>query len=159
MTYKTHMIGGIALASVVHMTTLQMTEMQMIGYYGATLVGALLPDIDHPKSLISQYTLGLHYLFKKCKHRGFTHTLLAVGLLVVGLQVAFGMTPFVGGLGIGYLSHLLLDALNPRGVPLGYPLTKKHLSITKVKTDSNGEYMVLGMLVMVAGYCIYHILT
>lgn len=158
MTYKTHIIGGIALASIVHMTTLQMTQIEMIGYYGCTLVGSLLPDIDHPRSIISQYTLGLHYLFSKCKHRGITHTLLAGVILEVAMIVLFGTYPSIIGLGIGYLSHLLLDGLNPRGIPFFYPISKKNYRLLKIRTDSNGEYVILGMLFVLTSYCIYHIL-
>lgn len=157
MTYKTHIVGGIALGSIIHLTALQMTGIEMIGYYGCTIVGSLLPDIDHPKSFISRHTLGFHYLFKKCKHRGFTHSLLAVMILGISLCGMFGMNRAVLGVGIGYISHLLLDMLNPRGVPLGYPITKIKCRIGNIKTGENGEYIVLGIIVAVVCYCIYHI--
>lgn len=159
MTYKTHMIGGIALAGVIHLTAIQMTEIEMIGYYGFALLGTMLPDIDHPKSFISRYSLGLHYLFKGCKHRGFTHTLLAAIILVMLLGGFFGMNAAVFGIGIGYVSHLLLDALNPRGVPILYPFTKAKYHVANIRTGGEGEYVIFGMLVVVALYCIYNILT
>lgn len=59
------------------------------------IIGSLLPDAD---------------LFLKIKHRGFTHSLIfALPLMLV--------TP----LGLGVLSHLILDLLTPSGVRLLFP--------------------------------------
>lgn len=158
MTFKTHMIGGIALAGVAALGMIEVTGLDLFVYYGASIVGSLLPDIDHPKSWISQNTFGIYKLFKGLGHRGATHSLFAVFMLEGILLALFGAHPIVLGLGIGYFSHLLLDMLNPRGVPLAYPFFKKKFKVAKLRTDESGEYVVAGMLIMAAVYCVWQTL-
>lgn len=47
------------------------------------VVGALLPDLDHPKSFLGKYNpfTGL------MKHRGFTHTILGCSVLALPLYL------------------------------------------------------------------------
>ena len=87
-------------------------------------------------------------------HRGFTHwggwyigLFFIVPLLrlrpvmpagTADIAVDFGL-----GLALGALSHVLLDSLNPSGVPL-FPLRKKpRLSLNLVSTGSWGELVFL----------------
>lgn len=104
----------------------------LAGVSGAA-VGALLPDLDHPKSMLGRQlpfiSLPLSKIFG---HRGITHSLLAVaGVLAAGLHAAEAMpwspwlVALVQGAALGYLSHLLADAFNPAGVPLLYPSWKR----------------------------------
>ncbi len=91
------------------------------------LLTALLPDIDHPRSIIGQqlkwFSVPVARIFG---HRGFTHSLLAVivGWVLIQLKVSHnGFIPadVFHAMVIGYLSHLLADALTPAGVPLLWP--------------------------------------
>ena len=78
MTWKTHIIGGaqigIVLASVAHGTA---TDSAII--FSASMLGSVLPDIDHPRSKLarSDAFVGLlsRVISKFTKHRGFTHTI------------------------------------------------------------------------------------
>lgn len=58
--------------------------------------------------------------------------------VVVGSFVPY----YVVGLSVGYLSHLLLDALNPTGVPFAYP-SDKRISVANITTGSTLENFVL----------------
>ena len=148
MTHKTHLVGGVVLASVIHQHFFTMTEVQFACYYASALVGSLLPDIDHPKSLISQKVALLHYPFRKLGHRKATHSLLAV-IISMGLMYLLFGTNYIGwGLGIGYSSHLLLDMLNPRGVPLLYPFIKYKYKLGNIHTGEKGEEIVYFLLVV-----------
>lgn len=95
----------------------------------AGAVGALLPDLDHPKStagsMLPFVSVPLSAAFG---HRGATHSLLATGLcLALGLAAAqavpsvHSLPVLALGLAIGWLSHLAADMLNPAGVPLLWP--------------------------------------
>jgi len=106
------------------------------------LLGGLLPDADHPSSKLGRRLPGVSHLIRwSLGHRGPTHSLFFVSLLVFGVMAAMSAlgTPvrwvhFTGasatgwvsvcGLSflIGVLSHLLADAPNPQGVPLFWPL-------------------------------------
>ena len=73
-----------------------------------TEIAALLPDID--------LKIGL-------KHRGVTHSLLALALIVgaawyVDHRLALPI-------GIGYSSHLILDMLTIWGIPVLWPVQKR----------------------------------
>lgn len=152
MTYKTHIIGGTALAVLVHKYGLNMPELEMIGYYTGAMIGSLLPDLDHPNSWISRNTFILYYPFHKLGHRKATHSLLAVILLLIVLSLFFGINNIVLGIVLGYLSHLILDMFNPLGVPLLYPLIKDKYKIGKIRTGESGEYIVVVLLIILTTY-------
>lgn len=92
----------------------------------AAVVGSLIPDIDHPKSFISHWNaftqMISHGVSTITTHRGLTHTLygLFIWLFLIGLALShFNMSwmgPVMFGAVSGYLSHLLVDSLNPQGV-------------------------------------------
>ncbi|KEY58427.1 metal-dependent hydrolase [Serratia sp. DD3] len=93
----------------------------------AALLTSLLPDIDHPKSLLGQRLRWIAIPIARIfGHRGFTHSLLAIvgGMLLLQLDV-YGRwlipADVLHAMIIGYFSHLLADALTPAGVPLLWP--------------------------------------
>jgi inner membrane protein len=86
------------------------------------VLGALLPDIDHPNSRISHKAGIAGAPFRLFGHRGFTHSLLALALVWLGLAAI--QIPLVYGLAfiIGYASHMISDAMTPSGIVLLWPL-------------------------------------
>ena len=150
MTYKTHIIGGLALAIAVNKQLIPLEGMEFIYYYGSAVVGSLLPDLDHPKSWISSKTIILHYPFRKLGHRKATHSLFAGGFLWAVLTLPFGINFVALGSLLGYLSHLILDMLNSKGVPLFYPFTKEKYKIGNIYTGDIGEYIVAVLLIIVS---------
>lgn len=88
-----------------------------------TTLGALLPDIDTPTSLVGKTCLPVfRVLERRFGHRTVTHSLL--GLVLASAPVLpFGLVSpdwplaFV----LGYLSHLLIDCVNKSGAPLFFP--------------------------------------
>lgn len=84
------------------------------------IIAALLPDIDVTRSLLGRLLFPVSKRINKYyAHRSITHSLLVLSL-VSSIGLLFG-TEVVLSLLIGYASHLLLDMLNPSGVPLFYP--------------------------------------
>lgn len=103
----------------------------------AATFGALLPDVDHPNSVISK-RLGIPF-YKLFRHRGITHSLLGWSLFTFGMYMLgnclFGYASFNQplehvsfclwfGLIIGYFLHLLEDSWSRAGIRWLAPFTK-----------------------------------
>lgn len=88
-------------------------------------VGGMMPDIDSKTSFITNALVVPKYL--PLKHRGITHSLPVTAMVYV-------VNP---ALGIGYLSHVLIDLLNKRKVSLLLPFSKKKYALGLAK--SNGK--------------------
>jgi inner membrane protein len=87
------------------------------------VLGALLPDVDTPTSLIGKLCLPLARLLeRRFGHRTVTHSLLGLALFT-GPLVSLGLInpQWPLAFGLGYLSHLLIDCANKSGTPLFYP--------------------------------------
>lgn len=93
-------VGMLTAAAVNHWTPL---EVGMDGGF-LILIGALLPDIDHPRSTFGRW----NPFAKKMKHRGKTHTILGSLLLSLPFYYFGGWfsTLYVF---IGCMSHLAAD--------------------------------------------------
>lgn len=120
-------------------------------------VGGLLPDLDHPESALGRRIPVISVpLSALVGHRGMTHSLLAVTVLLIALVAVTTASalPFNSGtlsvlpggafnnfsqlvpaLIIGYLSHILGDSMTPSGVPLFWP-RKRTYSFRLFKTWS-----------------------
>ncbi len=88
----------------------------------AGALGALLPDLDHPQSALSN-RVGIAGLpFRLLSHRGVTHSLIAAAaaLLIAGM-VPVEWRPYAIAAALGYSSHIVLDGLTVTGVPLLWP--------------------------------------
>lgn len=142
----------------------------------ALIGGALLPDIDSGHSAIRRETgtdeshlggklIGAGLRTVGIKHRGVTHSLLALALVglvaVAGRDFLVGVLHWqVGGLALpvalltGYSAHLLGDMLTVAGVPLLWPWRHNfHLlpGPMHFSTNSWKEHLVtvaLGVLVV-----------
>lgn len=93
------------------------------------------------------------------KHRGFMHTLILPACMVAALFVikepVFAI--LLQGLLIGFVSHLFMDILNPKGCPILYPISKSNIKIMNIKTGGKGEN-VAGAVVaacIIVGILIY----
>ena len=142
MTVKTHVAGGLLVGII----ATQIMDVH-IGYALISGLGALLPDIDEPHSTIGRKIPG-SFLFKFLfGHRGFFHSLLAAGLFYLALFLVADHA-VAQLMAAGYISHLLLDALTPSGVPFLYPI-KKRYSLDLIKTGGIREYAFLFAMVVI----------
>ncbi|MEA9391062.1 metal-dependent hydrolase [Acerihabitans sp. TG2] len=128
MTAEGHLI--FALASTILAKKMELSPALAHGDWWHIIAGglltSLLPDIDHPKSVLGQRLKWLSLpIARVFGHRGFTHSLLAImgGILLFTLHIAPGIVPLDAfhGMIIGYLSHIVADMLTPAGVPLLWP--------------------------------------
>lgn len=181
MVKKTHTQGGYIVGlttnPIMINATLQVDNfiyrliLTCIYIYGAYF-GSLLPDIDLKNSYISKRMPLVYKVFgSKQKHRGFTHSMLSVCLILIICKVIFVVSKedkavgvFSAGIWIGYVSHILLDMFTKEGVEFFYPL-RKTICFTKMKTSSYKErklnkilqlgiYMLIGMNVYATFMCI-----
>lgn len=123
---------------------------------GLAALGALAPDIDHPKSWVGRrlrfLSVPVSMIFG---HRGITHSLLAV-VACVAMMTGDGWGPGDGWgwkaapVWIGYLSHLLADSLTPAGVPLFWPI-KRTFGLALARTGSPLEWLLVGVVAFFAG--------
>lgn len=132
----------------------------------AAMVGGLLPDIDHPKSAIGRQLPWLsHPLSAIFGHRGFTHSLLAIVIMLgalflftasgEGSQLRWLVVPLC----VGYLSHIVGDSFTPSGVPLFYPKRKTY-SFKLFKTRSFMETLVVSIFTLSIFFSleVYHLI-
>lgn len=120
----------------------------------------MLPDVDHRLPVVS--------------HRGPTHSLLfavVVGAAFAGVAAVAAdalslfaadlpaVVPF--GFFVGFVAvaaHLLGDLLTPAGVPLFWPLSGRHYSISLARADSrvaNAALFVLGIFAVTVTTLLY----
>ncbi len=129
MTAEGHII--FAIASAIFVKRAELTPVLADGDWWhiipAALLTCLLPDIDHPKSLLGQRLKWISGpVARAFGHRGFTHSLLAVLGALALFQINMpqdGLIPAdaLQGMVVGYLSHIAADMLTPAGVPLLWP--------------------------------------
>lgn len=147
MRYNTHLMGGVATVAALYAIAPEATVEVGLAMTAGTLIGSLFPDIDHKGSFIGKRLKLLSFLVRMTTgHRGATHApillvALSIALLFVGNLFGFGQMWLFGIIGFfcGAISHVLLDALTPAGVPLMYPFSKESTNFAKIKTGSFGE--------------------
>lgn len=155
MTKETHSSGGYLFIAL---TFLKFNSMYLNDYsilyklilfaicFQSANLGSLLPDLDTRKSYISKKWPYLSkFISKRCKHRGFTHSLLFLLILLEFLKliISIGENNIIlicisYGILIGYISHIILDAFTYEGVDLFFPLGF-NLKLSRLKTSSKGE--------------------
>ena len=135
--YRGHLAGGIIIGvgliyglSKVNLMPYFESTTSLLKYVGGCVFGALLPDIDHPKSMLGSKLLPIsEILYGTVGHRTLTHSILfsfVVGILITVLgQPSLGLGTFVG-----CISHIMLALLSfGNGVAFLYPFYKKKIKI------------------------------
>ncbi len=120
MLAKTHVAFGV-LAGL--LTLKYATISNELLFITLVILGVFLPDVDHPESKVNntlKITKIIPFFFS---HRGFFHSIFAAALVFGALWYWAG---FIYGFGlfVGYLSHLLSDALTVSGVNFLHPVAK-----------------------------------
>jgi|GEM_PF-361034 len=124
-------------------------------------LGSLFPDIDTTASFIGRIFSPIALsLERRFGHRTITHSLL--GMMVFALifisLVFFRNKLFFICLILGYLSHILIDALNKSGVPLFYPNLIRAVipgnERFRITVASREEFIFLGILLAFTAFVI-----
>jgi len=137
MLWRTHFLAGAAAGLLLAGQTDIKTAVLSAGVAG---IAALLPDIDSPDSKIGRLIPVIPRLFKTVAgHRGAMHS--AIGAIAMFILVALFLrwgthVPRLHDLILmGCLSHLVMDSLNPQGVPWLWPYGT-HFGLPLVQTGS-----------------------
>lgn len=151
MTYKTHINGGLLVGLLI---TSQINNRLIIPtavIIGGSVIGSLLPDIDHTKSYIGKRIKPVSKVVNKLAgHRKLFHAPL-IYLFLYAICIGYDFDKitllFIQGIFSGILSHLILDSLTIGGLPWFYPFSKKKFSFAKIKTNSQFEYGFCSVLI------------
>ena len=145
MTGRVHGVAGVAaavlLASVLPgETPARLTDLTV--YLVAAASGALVPDLDTPGSMIARalgplrFVLWMVLRLIGVGHRGATHSLVGLAAASAAIAALGGallppaLVPrIVAGFAVGYASHLVLDAMTVRGVPLWLPVSSRRVHL------------------------------
>ena len=117
MLARTHLV----FALLIGLLTFKYFNLNPILFIVITSLTSFLPDIDHPKSKIGRkikiLSYPINFIFG---HRGFFHSIFVALVLSFAIWYFFGnyYIPFL----IGFVSHLIGDALTVQGVNFIYPL-------------------------------------
>lgn len=167
MLGRTHLSAGILTGEIVVLASGKTDTTSAIILIATAAVGSLLPDIDHPQSMLSSSNRISQNVSESIsavtQHRGFTHTLAFIALILFGLfllinpYTAYTNTVLVGILA-GFLSHMVLDTLNEKGIMWFWPLSAHHIHIMKIRTGSRWESFVRWLCNVAATVCLGYIL-
>ncbi len=141
MMFKTHLAFGF-LVGLLLMPFLHPAN--QIAYIILVMLGAALSDIDHPESKIGRHFKILGFLFE---HRGFFHSIFALPLVALIVYLITHNYLYALPILIGYLSHLLIDALTLEGVMLFHPFSNFRIR-GFFRTGSFSEYIILLLLIL-----------
>jgi inner membrane protein len=106
-------------------------------------VGALLPDLDSPRSLVGRLLPGIsRFLGARLGYRQAWHTPaagLVVGLFLSPLSLLFrGSLVLSSTLALGFAAHLLLDLFAPQGIMLLWPLARNRYLVPGAPLRAHG---------------------
>ncbi|WNB93799.1 metal-dependent hydrolase [Bacillus sp. NEB1478] len=162
MKSNTHLLGGLAAAALYKtVTDLPPDTLQHeLTFFGAAVLGSLLPDLCHPGSFLGKKTNFLSKTISKTfGHRTITHSWIMI-LLVMTLPKWIDWVyeeSLSAGLVIGVISHILLDAATTRGVQLLYPLPVRFRLPLYTKTGSKTENYIATIISLLAAVLMVHI--
>ncbi|MFV9997149.1 MAG: metal-dependent hydrolase [Arsenophonus endosymbiont of Dermacentor nuttalli] len=129
MTATGHLLFSVSSLILVHKLAItpEFTHGDWLHLLAGALLGALLPDIDHPSSHLGRLFRFISVpVCRLCGHRGFTHSLLAwllIVLLSTQLPSNYWLSDaLIQAFLLGYFSHLIGDMLTTNGIPFLWPL-------------------------------------
>ena len=133
MTGINHIAGGIAFAGIFASFS-DINIFDSPSDLAVTVVFSLMPDIDHPKSILGRVCFPVaRYLDRHFGHRTLTHSLVCWLAVVVVFRLVLFV--FLGSKGekdaneltsnacLAYLSHLIFDMCTKSGIPFFYPFS------------------------------------
>lgn len=125
MNGRTHLVLGLAAGvAVASIAPMDLALRAMVVVAGG--IGGLLPDIDHPKSIISGYLPGVGFGVRLvASHRGPTHSLFFLSTLLAVLYALHIPASISLAMVVGIISHIVADMATVAGVPVLLPLSRR----------------------------------
>lgn len=110
--------------------------------------GAVLPDIDTPRSIIGRLFKPISSIIeRKYGHRTVTHSLFGWAVAsVVSLPLLFWHKEYYLFFSLSYFSHLILDMFNQQGITLFWPDRKRDVvgrSVVRMPTGDKKEIILM----------------
>lgn len=148
VTGKTHLAMGMLCGEVYVLANGYLDIYSIAFAVAASAIGSLLPDIDHPQSMLATSNKATKKVSRTVsavtQHRGITHTLFFAVLIYLSMNYLLAGRFQYGqmisnALMIGYLSHLVLDTMNEKGVMWLWPILGQHMYVAKIRTGSKAE--------------------
>jgi len=169
MLAPTHSVFGIFLTLII----LAVFGIQWSLHWSIILFaifGAILPDIDHPRSVIGKMFAFISIpLERRYGHRTITHSLIgwAISTAIFGFIIMLlvwilgfftsstilSFAPWwISAFSISYFSHLVLDMFNPRGAQLLWPDQSRDVipRNSKFRPESGSRVEVLFFFIIFA---------
>ncbi len=144
MKWVTHQTGALIAAMALELP---------LPCIAAACAGAIAPDlVDQKISGLAQGKRKRQKAFNKI-HRGASHWFgwwLAFFMAALLLPLPAFANSICAGIAFGGLSHVMLDMLTPRGVPLLPVATGFRLSLRICSTGRWSEYVFLGAMITAA---------
>lgn len=149
MRFRTHLIFSFLIGLlIINSFNIQ----NRIIFIIILLIASALPDIDSYKSKIGKKIKPISFLINLFfRHRGIFHSVFV--LILISLLIMLVSNEIAAAFFIGYLSHLILDSLTPKGVMFFYPFSKRR---TKgfIRTGSLFENILFILLLALCFYMI-----
>ncbi len=151
MLAKTHVAFGI-LAGLVTLRYVAIPNELL--FIALVIVGVFLPDIDHSESKVNKSLKVTKIIPLLFGHRGFFHSIFAALLVFAGLWWWQGFV-YGAGIFVGYVSHLVSDALTVSGVGFLNPVA--HYKVRGVvQTGTITETLVFFAVIAVDAWLLAH---
>ncbi len=152
MMYKSHLVFGIFIG-IVYLLLFGVSGNK---YLFLSFVGlaALFPDIDHENSKIGNKVKVLSFLIRNVfGHRGFFHSIFPAVILYFVFVYIFNLKLIGLGIAVGYISHLMSDALTVTGVNFLHPFKAKVSGF--IRTGSILEYIFFFVFLVLDVWKVY----
>lgn len=133
------------------------------------ILGAIIPDIDHPKSIIGKIFYPISApIERRYGHRTITHSLMGWAIATVLFAVIIGLISFlpiiseigwadlpirwIAAFSISYFSHLVLDMFNKRGSQMFWPDSGRDVipKNPKLRPESGAPVEVFIFIILLA---------
>lgn len=139
MQGTTHIVGGTA-AGMLCASALGLQGVTFVGAIGVAIVGSLFPDIDTKTSRLGQKVKPISGIIGRMfKHRTLFHSpILYILMYMAAMHFLPNEKQITDCFMTGVISHLFLDMLNIKGIPLFYPF-KRMYHLAGIKTGGAGE--------------------
>ena len=153
MRKKTHIVAGLIIGLLIFIVLRPFHLIFINNFYEFIKFNILV--------IISSIILDpLEYGFFKGHHR----QLHSIFILIIPLMIMY--LNFLIGLAIfsGFLSHIILDLLNPSGCPLFSPIKKDYYKLSNkiyggIKLGSEGEYAIFFTLLLILTLFVFGLLV
>ncbi len=151
MIFKTHLAFGLLIGLFVS-KILNISDSFL--FVIIVTFSSILPDIDTPFSKIGSKIPFLSWLLNLLfGHRGLLHTIYFPLLIYFILEV-FEKHLWAGAFFLGYMSHLIIDMLNTKGVYFFYPLNKTRIN-GFIKSGGILEWVLFVLILIGIGFLLF----